>query len=206
MMMSVGKMTARPFCLPVCRVSGVRLRGASRVHQPRSSRWYSERGPLSQPSSPSPRVNKAEPSPAPAPAPAQGAPPSTHSISDALASASPSENNLLAPVHIPEDPNAVLKETHPAASILANSGLVVKRQFEMINILLGVEQANRYVIMDPHGTHVGYMAEHGGGFGKSVGRQMLKTHRAFTTHVFDRELKEVLRVWNSGICYAVKQD
>lgn len=64
----------------------------------------------------------------------------------------------------------------------------------MMNIFLGFEQANRYVIMDAHGNHVGYMAEHDGGFGKSLGRQMLRTHRAFTTHIFNTEQKEVLRV------------
>lgn len=64
----------------------------------------------------------------------------------------------------------------------------------MMNLFLGFEQANRYVIMDPHGNHVGYMAEHDGGFGKVMGRQWLGTHRAFTTHVFNKEQKEVLRV------------
>jgi Scramblase len=100
-------------------------------------------------------VNKPEPSPAQA----QVAPSSTPPVSDALASAPLSENSLLAPVHVPEDPNAVLKETHPATSILANSGLVVQRQLEMMNVFLGFEEANRYISMDPQGNHVGYMAE-----------------------------------------------
>ena len=187
-MNSVSKTVARPLRLRAFRVSGVRQRAASRLHQPRSSKRTPNPQRPSQPSSP--RINKPEPSPAQA----QGAPSSTPSISDALASRPPSENNLLAPVHIPEDPNAVLKETHPATSILANSGLVVQRQIEMMNIFLGFEQANRYVIMDPHGNHVGYMAEHDGGFGRMMGRQWLRTHRAFTTHIFDRQQKEVLRV------------
>lgn len=48
----------------------------------------------------------------------------------------PSQNTLLAPVHIPEDPNAVLKENHPATNVLANSGLVVQRQLEMMNVMM----------------------------------------------------------------------
>jgi hypothetical protein len=48
----------------------------------------------------------------------------------------PAQNTLLSPVHIPEDPNAVLKETHPAIGILANSGLVVQRQLEMMNVMM----------------------------------------------------------------------
>lgn len=48
----------------------------------------------------------------------------------------PSKNTLLSPVHMPEDPNGVLKENHPAARILANSGLVVQRQLEMMTIMV----------------------------------------------------------------------
>jgi hypothetical protein len=48
----------------------------------------------------------------------------------------PSQNTLLSPVYLPEDPHGVLKETHPATSILANSGLVVQRQIEMMNIMM----------------------------------------------------------------------
>ncbi len=94
---------------------------------------------------------------------------------------------------MPEDPHAVLKQTHPAMRILDNSAIVIQRQLEMMNVLMGFEQANRYVIMDPHGNHIGYLAERDHGLGSAVARQMFKTHRSFTTHVFDRDEKEVLR-------------
>ncbi|KAL7776075.1 hypothetical protein CFE70_006488 [Pyrenophora teres f. teres 0-1] len=94
---------------------------------------------------------------------------------------------------MPEDPNAVLKQTHPAMRLLDNSSLIVQRQLEMMNVLMGFEQANRYVIMDPHGNHIGYLAEQDHGIGNAVARQMFKTHRSFTTHVFDRDEKEILR-------------
>jgi hypothetical protein len=110
-----------------------------------------------------------------------------------LAETNPEDNPLLAPVHIPEDANAILKSGHPATDILTQSGLVVQRQIEMMNLFIGFEQANRYVILDPHGNHIGYMAEHDGGIGKTMTRQWFKTHRAFTTHVFDRHSREVLR-------------
>ena len=48
----------------------------------------------------------------------------------------PSRNTLLAPVHIPKDPAATLHDSHPATSILANSGLVVQRQLEMMNVMM----------------------------------------------------------------------
>ncbi|KAI9933335.1 hypothetical protein AWENTII_002627 [Aspergillus wentii] len=105
----------------------------------------------------------------------------------------PSQNSLLAPVHIPEDPNAVLKETHPAMGILANSGLVVQRQLELMNVMIGFEQANKYVIMDANGNHVGYMAEQEKSMASVMARQWFRTHRSFVTHVFDRHENEVLR-------------
>lgn len=114
-------------------------------------------------------------------------------VSNALSKTSDSENNLISPVHIPEDPHAVLKETHPAMRLLDNSSLIVQRQLEMMSVLMGFEQANRYVIMDPHGNHIGYLAEQEHGIGNTVARQMFKTHRSFTTHVFDRDEKEILR-------------
>lgn len=77
--------------------------------------------------------------------------------------------------------------------LLDNSTLIVQRQLEIMNVLMGFEQANRYVILDPHGNHIGYLAEQEHGMGNAMARQMFKTHRSFTTHVFDREEKEILR-------------
>ncbi|KAI5799206.1 scramblase [Peziza echinospora] len=102
------------------------------------------------------------------------------------------DNSLLAPVHIPEDPLGVLKHNHPAARLLENSGLVIQRQLELGNLLLGFEQANKYVIMDPSGAHIGFIAEEDTGIGRVIARQWFRTHRAFTTHVFDKDQNEVL--------------
>ncbi|KAK8245510.1 Scramblase-domain-containing protein [Phyllosticta capitalensis] len=102
--------------------------------------------------------------------------------------------NLLAPVHSPDDPEGVLKPDHPAASILHNSSIIVQRQLEAMNVLVGLEEANRYVLMDPQGNHIGYLAEHDGGVGQQFSRQTLRTHRAFTAHVFDKQEREVLRI------------
>ncbi|KAJ5576133.1 hypothetical protein N7535_003059 [Penicillium sp. DV-2018c] len=105
----------------------------------------------------------------------------------------PSQNTLLSPVHIPEDPNGVLKENHPATSILANSGIVIQRQLEMMNIMIGFEQANKYVIMDAQGNQIGWMAEQEKGLAGTMSRQWFNTHRSFVTHVFDRQENEILR-------------
>lgn len=71
----------------------------------------------------------------------------------------------------------------------------------MMNVFLGFEQANKYIIMDPNGGHIGYMAERDHGLGSTMARQFFKTHRSFTTHVFDRNEKEVLRVCLGGGAY-----
>lgn len=116
-------------------------------------------------------------------------------------------NNLLSAVHIPHDPNGVLTPDHPATSILSNSAIVVTRQLELMNVILGFEQANKYVIMDPQGNHIGYMAERELGMGNMMARQMFSTHRSFTTHVFDKHGKEVLRVSRlSGRIRALRAD
>ncbi|KAL8716036.1 MAG: hypothetical protein Q9225_006285, partial [Loekoesia sp. 1 TL-2023] len=123
----------------------------------------------------------------------QHGPDKTFTLSDALRDTKDEENSLLSPVHIPEDPRGVLNEKHPAASILANSGIVVQRQLELMNVMIGFEQANKYVILDPQGNHVGFIAEQDNSMGRTMTRQMFSTHRSFTTHVFDKHEKEVLR-------------
>jgi len=124
----------------------------------------------------------------------KGEPSKIEAVSAALKQTPDCENSLLTPVRIPEDPHGVLKESHPAMSLLDNSSIVVQRQLEMMNVLMGFEQANKYVIMDPHGNHIGYLAEQEHGIGSTFTRQMFRTHRSFTTHVFDRNEREILRV------------
>ena len=128
------------------------------------------------------------------PAQVEGKTSSTNAISNALRTTSPQDNNLLAPVYVPEDPDGVLNEKHPAAALLANSAIVVQRQLELMNVMLGLEQANKYVILNGQGDTIGYIAEKDLGMGNMMARQAFSTHRSFTAHVFDKHEKEVLRV------------
>lgn len=182
----------RPSLPSSLRLCGIRY--ASRLSQKSKPRPSIQRSPRMVGGSGSQSSSVSPPSSPQGPSSQSGQPPPPPSLSENLAALSPQENGLLAPVHIPEDPNAVIKSGHPSTAIIANSGLVVQRQFEMLNIFLGFEQANRYVILDPQGNHIGYMAEHDGGLAKSLGRQAFRTHRAFTTNIFDRTGNEVLRV------------
>jgi hypothetical protein len=103
-------------------------------------------------------------------------------------------SDLVSEVHIPDDPHSVLAHDHPALSILGNSSLVIQRQLEMMNVMLGFEQANRYIIMNGLGQTIGYIAEQDHGIGRAMARQMFRTHRSFTTHIFDAQEREVLRI------------
>ncbi|KAF2171160.1 hypothetical protein M409DRAFT_64096 [Zasmidium cellare ATCC 36951] len=103
-------------------------------------------------------------------------------------------SDLVTEVRIPDDPNGVLPPGHPALSILGNSSLVIQRQIEMMNIIAGFEQANKYIMMDGQGNTLGYIAEQDHGIGRAMVRQFAKTHRSFTTHIFDRNEREVLRI------------
>ncbi|KAF2106539.1 Scramblase-domain-containing protein [Lophiotrema nucula] len=160
------------------------------------------RGSIRRPPGPAkvpPRAQKPSLEPENEPVPSRDTPETSASqskveaVSSALATTPDAENGLVTPVHVSEDPNGILKHTHPAMRLLENSAIVIQRQLEMMNVLMGFEQANRYVIMDPHGNHIGYLAEQDHGLGNAVARQMFRTHRSFTTHVFDREEREILR-------------
>lgn len=48
--------------------------------------------------------------------------------------------------------------------------------------------------MDAQGNCVGYIAERDNGIGNAMARQLFRTHRSFTAHVFDRDEVEILRV------------
>ncbi|CAK1366031.1 Phospholipid scramblase family protein [Cercospora beticola] len=103
-------------------------------------------------------------------------------------------SDLVTEVRIPDDPYGVLPPDHPALAILSNSSLVIQRQLEMMNVMLGFEQANRYIVMDGQGQTIGYIAEQDHGMGSMFKRQMFSTHRSFTTHIFDKHEREVLRI------------
>lgn len=113
-------------------------------------------------------------------------------LSTALAETESSD--LVAPVNIPDDPDGVLHKNHPAMVLLNNSSLVIQRQIEMMNIFIGFEQANKYIIMNGRGDTLGYMAEEDHSMGRSMARQFLGTHRSFTAHIFDVHEREILRI------------
>ncbi|CCL99341.1 uncharacterized protein FIBRA_01359 [Fibroporia radiculosa] len=55
----------------------------------------------------------------------------------------------------------------------------------MLNLFVGFEQSNRYVITNEEGVTLGYIAEEQRGFLGTFGRQILRTHRPFRALVMD---------------------
>ncbi|EPQ58376.1 Scramblase-domain-containing protein [Gloeophyllum trabeum ATCC 11539] len=72
-------------------------------------------------------------------------------------------------------------------TILSNPMLVVTRQIEMLNIFVGFEQANRYVISNEEGETLGFIAEEPRGFFSTFSRQIFKTHRPFRALIMDSQ-------------------
>ncbi|CEG66761.1 hypothetical protein RMATCC62417_03284 [Rhizopus microsporus] len=90
-------------------------------------------------------------------------------------------------VEVPiDDKHQIIKPDSRGAALLTQSAVIVCRQIEMMNVFLGYEQANRYKVMDPHGNLLAYILEEEG-FGKSISRQFLRTHRKMNATVLSPE-------------------
>ncbi|KAF8926281.1 hypothetical protein BGZ58_011320 [Dissophora ornata] len=98
------------------------------------------------------------------------------------------------PAVVPKDPFGVLQPYDTAAKLLTQPALIMTRQVEMMNLLVGFEQANKYAIVDPSGTPIGYIAEEDTTMVKAMSRQLLRTHRPFKASVLDLEGNEVLKI------------
>ncbi|KAH3898771.1 related to Altered inheritance rate of mitochondria protein 25 [Saccharomycodes ludwigii] len=78
------------------------------------------------------------------------------------------------------------------AGILNQPTLVIERKFEAFNIFLGVEQANKYRILDVNGNQLGYILESLESFPAVIKRQLFRTHRSFQIDVFDNFDNKIL--------------
>lgn len=78
------------------------------------------------------------------------------------------------------------------APLLARSTLLITRDIEWANLMLGFEQENRYGIVDVSypGTPVGLIREQS----NLIARQLLRTRRPFVAHITDASGNELFRV------------
>ncbi|CEH18253.1 Phospholipid scramblase [Ceraceosorus bombacis] len=102
-------------------------------------------------------------------------------------------------VPLPSDPGGVLSpQTHPAvATMLGQEAVICTREVEWMNIMVGFEQANRYALLNPSGQPLGYLVEQEGSLGKTLTRQLLRTHRPFKALVLAPNGTPILRVERS---------
>ncbi|VEU20502.1 DEKNAAC101316 [Brettanomyces naardenensis] len=84
-----------------------------------------------------------------------------------------------------ENPNGLIDTYDPVTQILNQPTLVIQRQIEFMNLFLGFEQANKYVVMDSMGNQLGWLIERDFGILKAVLRQVYRLHRPFTVDLFD---------------------
>ncbi|GLI70231.1 hypothetical protein VaNZ11_015080 [Volvox africanus] len=78
------------------------------------------------------------------------------------------------------------------AAALDHPALIITRPIEWGTVIFGYEQANKYTVYDETGTIVALVAEDFGGFGKELGRQLLRTRRSFTATIFSADGAQVL--------------
>lgn len=86
---------------------------------------------------------------------------------------------------VPPNTNGIITPQDGIYDILLEPTLVIERQIEFMNVVLGFEQPNRYKIMNSLGEQVGYMVEKDFGIMKAIGRQFFRLHRPFTIEVFN---------------------
>lgn len=97
------------------------------------------------------------------------------------------------------DPHGILDSSgsHDATALVSAPTLVVCRQIEMMNIFIGFEQANKYVMYDSQGSIVGYIAEEHDTLKSNMIRNLAGTHRPFSCVIMDTKGNTVLRVSRS---------
>lgn len=86
---------------------------------------------------------------------------------------------------MPPNENGIITPEDGIYSLLKEPTLVIERQVEFMNVILGFEQANKYKIMNSLGEQIGYMEEKDYGILKMIGRQFFRLHRPFDIDVFN---------------------
>lgn len=95
---------------------------------------------------------------------------------------------------IPPNENGIITEHDGIYDILKEPTLVIERQVEFMNIVIGFEQANRYKIMNSNGEQIAYMEEKDFGIMKALGRQFFRLHRPFELDVFNNYGDKILTI------------
>ncbi|KAJ3320193.1 hydrolase 76 protein [Boothiomyces sp. JEL0866] len=98
--------------------------------------------------------------------------------------AEPLPSNYLNPVELP-DVKTIIPRESPESFIFRHNCLVVGRQLEIMNVILGYEQANKYSLNTIDGQNVGIICEEESTFKSAILRQMFRTRREYNADLLD---------------------
>ncbi|KAJ3371107.1 hypothetical protein GGF31_003530 [Allomyces arbusculus] len=107
-------------------------------------------------------------------------------------------------------PNSTLTAAHPAYVMFARDQVAVVRQLEMMNLMLGFEQANAYTMKGEGGQEIGYIVEEDS-LARSLLRNFLTTHRKMNAKVVNARGEVVLKIhrpfnWINSTIYITTGD
>ncbi|KAJ3257563.1 hypothetical protein HK103_004472 [Boothiomyces macroporosus] len=93
-------------------------------------------------------------------------------------------SNYLRPVELP-DVKTIIPRESPESFIFKHNCLVVGRQLEIMNVILGYEQANKYSLNTIDGQNVGIICEEESTFKSAILRQLFRTRREYNADLLD---------------------
>ncbi|KNE57398.1 hypothetical protein AMAG_03119 [Allomyces macrogynus ATCC 38327] len=107
-------------------------------------------------------------------------------------------------------PNSTLTTAHPAYAMFARDQVAVVRQLEMMNLMLGFEQANAYTMKGEGGQDIGHIIEEDS-LARSLLRNFLTTHRKMSAKVVNLQGEVVLKIhrpfnWINSTIYITTAD
>ncbi|ORY79043.1 Scramblase-domain-containing protein [Protomyces lactucae-debilis] len=99
-----------------------------------------------------------------------------------------------APVQVAQDADSLVRSCDAAVHLLSQPALVICRQIEMMNVFLGFEEANKYLIKAADGSTLAYMAEDSHTMASTMMRNLAGTHRKFSCNVLDLQGNVILSI------------
>lgn len=91
-------------------------------------------------------------------------------------------------------PRSPLSNQKSAELILSEPAVVIARQLEMLNVLIGYEQCNMYKVMSSTGSPLGFIMEERGSTSNWLMRQLLGTRRPLRAHVLNNSGEKLFRI------------
>jgi uncharacterized protein YxjI len=105
-------------------------------------------------------------------------------------------STALSPTPPPPSPNNNTIQTLPnktqLSQVLNHPALIITRPVEWANVIIGLEVANRYSILDQEGNLIAHLFEDDGSVGKAISRQLLRTRRPFTATILSPDGQAII--------------